>query len=68
MEPRFYRLHLSLPEAEASALARLANREYRDMRAQAIYLIRQKLQELDELPRPGQEPARVEDQTQEPKP
>ena len=50
MEQRkYYGLYIQLPSNVASALAKLANQEYRDMKAQAVYLIAKNLKELNML-------------------
>lgn len=55
-EPRTFRLVLVLPMHEATALARLAEKELRPMREQAHYLLRASLITEGALPDPAPTP------------
>lgn len=52
MEQNF-RIMVVLPKPEAEALARIAQREVRNLREQAFYLVREALVAKGELPAPA---------------
>ena len=53
---KFYSIHLKLTALELAAITGLANRELRDIRSQAHYLLRQKLLDVGMLTQEPPEP------------